>query len=429
MKLAMRLSRRRLGIICVTSATLLTFTGSPQAAAPAERQTAASAAKQALGRAATAAELKDATLGYRAGGRADSLVTGATAAPPYKKLWTRDFGRVVSAPVAIGDKVFAVVNADDGTEGGPRMMLVGIEAATGKDLWPAVRLEQNEPQAGVAYGGGLLYTQTARGTIAAWDPATGRQKWSLKLASASMQYPPVWYDGLVYLQDGRGTALALRADTGAKVWEAPLSEFSWAPTVVDASGVWIGFDSLGWHHLDLKTGAELHSFHVPGVWGAYGNPVALGAGAAWTRSYDSDDVTVTAWDQKTGKAVRKLPADATPAFGPGRVYVAHLGKIRALDAVTYKAAWTYTSSVEAATVRLVAGGHVYVEDADGRLVVLDEKTGKVTWSYRRYPEPHPQSNIDAEDDIRGFAVPGIATARSRLFVPSAEGTLIAFGKA
>ncbi|MFD5986800.1 PQQ-binding-like beta-propeller repeat protein [Streptomyces cyaneofuscatus] len=290
-------------------------------------------------------------------------------------------------------------------------------------------MEQNEPQAGVAYGGGLLYTQTARGTIAAWDPATGRQKWSLKLASATMQYPPVWYDGLVYLHDGRGTALALRADTGAKVWEAPLSEYAAAPTVVDASGVWIGFDSLGRHHLDLKTGAELHSFHVPGVWGAYGHPVALGAGAAWTRSDASGDVTVIAWDQKTGKAVRKLPADATPVFGPGRVYVAHLGKVRALDSSTYKAAGTCTSSVEAATVHLVAGGYVYVEDADGRLVVLDEKTGKVTWSYRRYPEPHPRSIILAEDDARGFVVPGIATSASRLFVPSADGTLIAFGKA
>ncbi|MGW9302886.1 outer membrane protein assembly factor BamB family protein [Streptomyces cyaneofuscatus] len=429
MQLATRPLRRRLGILCVASVTMLTFTGSPQAAAPAERQTAAAAAEEALGQAATAGELRDATLGYRANGRADSLVTGATAAPPFKKLWTRDFGTVVSAPVAIGDKVFAVVNANDGTEGGPRMMLVGLHAATGKDLWPAVQLEQNATGAGVAYGGGLLYTHTSRGTVAAWDPATGRQKWSLTLSSASLHYPPVWYDGLVYLQNGRGTALALRAGTGARVWEAPVSEWSVAPAVVDASGVWIGFDGLGWHHLDLKTGAELHSFHVPGVWGAYGLPVALGAGAAWTRSDASGDVTVTAYDRKSGKAVRKLPADATPVFGPGRVYVAHLGKVRALDSVTYKAAWTYTSSVEAATVRLVAGGHVYVEDADGRLVVLDEKTGKVAWTYRRYPEPHPQSIILAEDDARGFVVPGIATSASRLFVPSAEGTLIAFGKA
>ncbi|MDG4858518.1 PQQ-binding-like beta-propeller repeat protein [Streptomyces sp. T-3] len=380
------------------------------------------------GRTATASERTDATLGYRADSQADSLVPRATAAPPYKKLWSRDFGTAVSAPVAVGDKVYAVVNADDGTEGGPRMMLVGIHAATGKDLWPAISLEQSEPQAGVSYGGGLLYTQTSRGTIAAWDPATGQRKWSLTLDSASMQYPPVWYDGLLYLQDGSGTAMALRADSGARVWTAPLSEYGWAPTVVDASGVWIGFDHIAWHHLDLKTGAELHRFEVPNLWGAYGNPVALGAGAAWVRSSDSTDETVTAYDQKTGAAVRKLPADATPAFGPGRVYVAHRGKVRALSTSTYKTAWTYTSSVKAATVRLVANGHVYVADADGRLVVLDQKTGKVAWSYRTYPAPHPTENIIAEDDVRGFVVPGIATSKARLFVPAAEGTLIAFGK-
>ncbi|MEW1690619.1 PQQ-binding-like beta-propeller repeat protein [Streptomyces sp. NPDC091265] len=411
-----RLTRKRLGVACIAAVTLLTFTGSTQAAAPAPTRTA------------SAAQPTDATLGYRADGRADSLVVGATAAPPYKKLWSRDFGTVVSAPVAVGDKVYAVVNADDGTEGGPRMMLVGVQASTGKDLWPAVSLEQNEPQAGVSYGGGLLYTQTARGTIAAWDPATGKRKWSVSIGSASMQYPPVWYGGLLYLQDGRGTALALRADTGAQVWTASLSEYSWAPTVVDATGVWVGFDSIAWHHLDLRTGAELHRFEVPNVSGAYGNPVVLGAGAAWMRSSDSDDETVTAYDQKTGKAVRKLPADATPAFGPGRVYVAYRGKVRALSTTTYKASWTYTSSVQAATVRLVANGYVYVDDADGRLVVLDQKTGKVAWSYRLSPTPPPTSNIIAEDDSRGFVVPGIATSKARLFVPGAEGTLIAFGK-
>ncbi|MEU3464494.1 PQQ-binding-like beta-propeller repeat protein [Streptomyces sp. NPDC006733] len=395
---------------------LLTFTGTPHAAAPVPGSTA------------TAAELTDATLGYRSDHQADSHVTGATAAPPYQQLWSRDFGTVVSAPVAIGDKVYAVVNADDGTEGGPRMMLIGVQAATGKDLWPAVSLEQNEPQASVSYGGGLLYTQTARGTIAAWDPVTGRQKWSHTVGSASMQYPPVWYDGLLYLQDGRGTALALRADTGAAVWTAPLSEYSWAPTVVDTSGVWIGFDNIAWHHFDLKTGKELQRFEVPNVSGAYGNPVVLGAGAAWLRSSDSRDETVTAYHLKTGAALRKLPADATPAFGPGRVYVAYHGAVRALSTTTYQAAWTYRSAVNAATVRLVAGGYVYVDDCDGRLVVLDQRTGKVAWSYRRFPTPPPMSNIIAEEDWRGFVVPGIATSQGRLFVPSAEGTLIAFGK-
>lgn len=405
-------------MVCLAAVTLLTVAGSPRAATVVP------------GRAATAAELTDATLGYRADSRADGFVAGATAAPPYRALWSRDFGRAVSAPVAVGDRVYAVVNADDGTEGGPRMMLVGLDAATGKDLWPAVSLEQNEPQAGVSYGGGLLYTQTARGTIAAWDPATGRRKWSLTLDSASMQYPPVWYDGLLYLQDGRGTALALRADTGARVWTAPLAEYSWAPTVVDATGVWIGFDGIAWHHLALKTGATLHHFEVPDRSGAYGNPVALGAGAAWMRSSSGDDDgTVTAYDQKTGAAVRTLPADATPAFGPGRVYLAHHGEVRALRTSTYQAAWTYTSKVRAATVRLVAGGYVYVEDGDGRLVVLDERTGSVRWTYRRYPEPPPMSPNPAEDDWRGFVVPGIATSGSRLFVPAADGALVAFGKA
>ncbi|MFF9090385.1 hypothetical protein ACF1BE_29095 [Streptomyces sp. NPDC014991] len=75
--------------------------------------------------------------------------------------------------------------------------------------------------------------------------------------------------------------------------------------------------------------------------------------------------------------------------------------------------------MHAATVRLVAGGYVY---GDGRLVVLDERTGSVLWRYRHYPEPPPMSPNPAEEDWRGSVVPGIATSRSRLFVPAADGT-------
>ncbi|MFC7310229.1 hypothetical protein ACFQVC_39210 [Streptomyces monticola] len=94
------------------------------------------------GRLATASEVADVTLGYRANSRLDSAVSSATAVPPFKKLWSRDLGSAVSAPVAVGDRVFAVVNADQGEEGGPRMELVGLNAATGTRLWPQKFLTQ-----------------------------------------------------------------------------------------------------------------------------------------------------------------------------------------------------------------------------------------------------------------------------------------------
>ncbi|OKJ64238.1 hypothetical protein [Streptomyces sp. CB02261] len=59
--------------------------------------------------------------------------------------------------------------------------------------------------------------------------------------------------------------------------------------------------------------------------GGGGNPTASGDGALWLRNSFADDSNVVAYDRRTGAVVRKLPADATPAFGTGRVYVANRG--------------------------------------------------------------------------------------------------------
>lgn len=373
--------------------------------------------------------VRSGTFGYRANARGDSRVVGATAKPPFKKLWQRDLGSVVSAPVVVGGQVFAVVNADQGDEGGPRMELVGLDAATGRSLWPQ-RFLTSRPNATVTYGGGLLYTQTMDGQVRAWDPATGIVKWTVELGNGFCQYPPTWYANVVYTQDGRGRAFALRADTGARLWEAPLVENGFAPVLVDEEGVWIGFDNLAYQRLDRATGKELRRYDRPDMSGAGGNPTALGDGALWLRNSFADDSNVVAYDRRTGAVVRKLPADATPAFGTGRVYVANRGVVRALDTTAgYATRWTYTSPREAATVRLVAGGHVYVADGSGELVVLEEQTGKRVWSYRLSAEPHPMENVVAASDWRGWTVPGLGTAQGRVFAPAQDGVLIAFGNA
>ncbi|MCX5231402.1 hypothetical protein [Streptomyces sp. NBC_00233] len=113
------------------------------------------------------------TFGYRANARGDSRVVGATAKPPFKKLWQRDLGSVVSAPVAVGGQVFAVVNADQGGEGGPRMELVGLDAATGRSLWPQ-RFLTSLPNATVTYGGGCSTRRPWTARYGRGTPPPGR---------------------------------------------------------------------------------------------------------------------------------------------------------------------------------------------------------------------------------------------------------------
>ncbi|MDQ0711449.1 outer membrane protein assembly factor BamB [Streptomyces luteogriseus] len=214
-----------------------------------------------------------------------------------------------------------VVNAAEEEESdGPRMELVGLDAATGKRLWPQQLITDNDPKATLAYGGGLLYTQTDRGVVTAWEQATGKQRWTRSIGSSSCEYPPTWYDGTLYTQDGRGTALALRPSDGAELWLAPLVDRGWSPVVVDDLGVWFGFDNASYQLLDRRTGRELRRCHVPDLLALGGGPIARGAGALWLRSGDTDDERAVAYDQNTGAVLRSFPADATPAFGPGSTW-------------------------------------------------------------------------------------------------------------
>ncbi|MFD8235473.1 PQQ-binding-like beta-propeller repeat protein [Streptomyces sp. NPDC059696] len=431
-----RRGRARSSCVVATALALLAVGAGPGGAAtpapttaPAPATAAAAAAAKAMARAKARAstEPANATLGYRANARHDSFVAGATAAPPFTKAWSLDLGSAVSAPVAVGGKVYVVVNAaaEEGSDG-PRMELVGLDAATGTRLWPQRLITDNDPKATLAYGGGLLYTQTGRGVVTAWDPATGRQRWTRSIGSGSCEYPPTWYDGTLYTQDGRGTALALRPSDGSELWRAPLVDWGWSPVVVDEVGVWFGFDNSSYQLLDRRTGRELRRYDVPDRTELGGNPIARGAGALWLRSDDLDDERTVAYDQNTGAVLRSFPADATPAFGPGRVYVAYRGVVKAISTTTYKTVWSYTSPRQAAAVRLVAGGYVYVRDGNGKLVVLNERTGAVVWSYRLWTEPHPMEDVPAENDWRGWVNPGIATASGRVFAPAENGVLIAF---
>jgi outer membrane protein assembly factor BamB len=55
--------------------------------------------------------------------------------------------------------------------------------------------------------------------------------------------------------------------------------------------------------------------------------------------------------------------------------------VRALDAATGKAAWTFATRARVDSSPAVSGGRVYVGSHDGRLYVLDVATGKKHWEF------------------------------------------------
>jgi outer membrane protein assembly factor BamB len=390
-----------------------------------------SAASPAPGSVATVEESRDATPAYRVDASLDSSVTGATAKPPYARLWARNFGTVAGSPLTVGDRVFAVVDAAGPQDPGPMMRLVGLDARTGKDLWPSRELT-TMPRATATYGGGLIYTQTMDGVLTAWDPTRGTPVWRTQLdqnLTFNWAYPPTWYKGVLYTQGGSTSAAsAVRASDGHVLWNTSLRDTGQTPVPVDARGVWVAHDDVTYQLLDPASGRELRHYTMPPYFDGGGNPPVLAHGALWLRgNYPVDPVDeVTAFNESTGAKIRSFPADATPAFDADHDYIVSKGVLKALDAKTYATKWTYSSPVHSASVRLVANGYVYVEDADGMLRVLSAATGHVIWSVRYAPGPDGGGTVPHELDLWGFTVPGIGTAHGRLIVPTGS-SLICYG--
>ncbi|WP_433894222.1 PQQ-binding-like beta-propeller repeat protein [Streptomyces sp. CA-111067] len=391
------------------------------------------AAGQVPGGTATPEESSDATPAYRADASLDSSVTCATARPPYRHLWSRDLGTMAGGPLTVGDRVFAVVNAAGPDALGPDLRLVGLDARTGKDLWPAKEL--NGTEANATYGGGLLYTQTMSGLLTAWNPMSGAVVWHTQLDQVNTHwwaYPPTWYKGVLYTQGGStSVTTAVRATDGHVLWNTAMRDTGQTPVAVDAQGVWVAHDDITYQLLDPATGKERRHYNLPPYFDGGGNTPALAHGDLWLLGNIPIHLTdqVTAFDERTGSKLRSFPASSTPAFDAGHDYITYQGVLKALDAKTFATDWTYTSPVGHATVRLVANGYVYVEDADGLLLALDAANGRTAWSVRVAPAPNPNGAINEVPDwMFGYSVPGIGTAHGRLVVP-VGGSLVGFGPA
>ncbi|MGH9944419.1 MAG: PQQ-binding-like beta-propeller repeat protein, partial [Pyrinomonadaceae bacterium] len=168
----------------------------------------------------------------------DGWVTGAAlpAAWPktLKEEWRVTVGVGHSSPVSAEGRVYVFARQ------GEEEVVLGLDAATGKQLWRAsypVAYEMNPaatghgkgPKSTPALSGGRLYTLGITGVLSCFDARTGRLNWRKEFAK---QYPttsplygtsmsPVVEGGLLIAHvggHGRGALTAFDAATGVERW-------------------------------------------------------------------------------------------------------------------------------------------------------------------------------------------------------------------
>lgn len=243
----------------------------------------------------------------------------------------------------------------------------------------------------LALTGGRLYAASAGGDVTALKPKSGKKVWRTDTDQTLSAGPGV-ARGVVAVSGPQGEVVALEAETGAVRWRAEVAgEILASPRV--APGVVVVRAVNGRvYGLALADGSEVWRYEgsVPPLTlrGTSAPVVARGAVIV-----GFDDGQLVALDPSDGTSIwetevaatsgrsaveRMADIDADPRVLGDAVYaVAYQGRAAQVSLSTGTVLWGQEMSSYAGLD--VDARHVYVTDADSRVVALDRNTGGSRW--------------------------------------------------
>jgi outer membrane protein assembly factor BamB len=231
-----------------------------------------------------------------------------------KLLWQRDLGIIetsaynmpgyewgmASSPILWQDRV--IVQVDTSRED----YLAALDASTGKTVWQVSRDELPSWATPNVYDGptGAELVTNAPNRIRGYDPATGRELWTLAGSSQITAPTPVFSDGLIVVASGRRPVKPIfavragsRGDLSLKEGETASPSIAWSktgrgsymPTPLLYQGRLYSVNNDGvFDAYDLATGAEVYRERLPHRGqGFSGSPVAAD-GKLYVPSEDGD---------------------------------------------------------------------------------------------------------------------------------------------
>lgn len=244
--------------------------------------------------------------------------------------------------------------------------LYALDARTGKTKW---RFPLNTLSSAPAVANGLVYLSVLRQPFHAIDAQTGQVRWTYE-GDGGVSGAPIIYQGSVYLGDWNDL-IALDAKTGALKWRlATLASVS-SPAANDNT-IYISADAI--YALDSDSGVLKWKFTPAARAGA---PVVADGLVVFAADglYTLDAMTgVLKWK-------RDIPGNSqvplTPAVADSTVYYSNGKLVYAFGVRNGEPRWQFEAEGELTTSAAVAGGLVYVADAEWNVYSLDAATGTV----------------------------------------------------
>lgn len=267
-------------------------------------------------------------------------------------------------------------------------------SATGQKLWQ-VKTKQ-DITAGVTAGDGVVVYGTGKGDVVALDLADGKVRWT-RATGATILAPALISNNRVVTVSNDGTVSGTDTTTGQPVWTysnaaPPISiRGSSAPVLFDGNTVIVANASGRAYGLDLATGVPKWERRVAVNDGSSemarlvdidGDPLVAGR-LLYTVSYQGQ-LTSTNIDNQQVNWTVDASSLHTPATGLGNIYVSTVdGKILAVDEQSGKVIWTQDSlAYRGLSNPVVLGRYLVVGDAQGYLHIIEQTEGKIVGRVR-----------------------------------------------
>jgi outer membrane protein assembly factor BamB len=284
---------------------------------------------------------------------------------PVTKWRQHTGGEIYSSPVVVDGVVYV------GTKSG---FLAAYDAATGEEKW-RFDLGGYIVRATPAVVDGVAYIGAGYGLFAI-DVATGTERWRMPIRFAGAASPNVANDTVVVATQ-EGHLYAVEAGTGAERWhyEADGLIFG-APAIFDDT-VYFASDAGGIHAMAAETGRLAWRANVAAP--IRGAPVVGPAGAV----FNSEEPAVFAFDEETGDELWRaaIGGESAPALTGQLVLVGSAENgLYALDAATGERRWLFPTGSPVLTAPAIAGETVFVSSGS-TLYAIDLETGEAAWSY------------------------------------------------